>query len=144
MNVGVRSIAVGKPRPPECVRDRFPDCMCAACEPLLAAEAEAATSLARWREEHDPKPIGEAIDSVLSLLPGRIERRRWAVRALTVLRERNLEPEVTAGALRVPMEELPQALQQWLVQPENREVVEDLLDEAERERWLRLYDSDAA
>jgi hypothetical protein len=108
--------------------------MCRRCEPELHDLAEGALSLDRWREENDPKPVGEAIDSVLSLLPVRVERRRWAVRALVVMRARGLRPHVEHGALRVPMEELPAPLCDWLTDPGNRALIEDLLDEEARER----------
>lgn len=112
-----------------CVRGRHPDCMCERCEPLLAAEADAALSLARWRDENDPAPLSDAIDSVLSLLPARVERRRWAARALHVIRSRGFPARVVDGALRVPMDGLPAALAEWLAEPQNRAAVEDLLDE---------------
>ncbi len=110
--------------------------MCPSCEPDLRELATAALSVARWHEANDPTPLGEAIDSVLSLLPARVERRRWAVRALAAIRRLGIRPVVAEGALRVPMELLPAPLRQWLDDPVNREAVEDLLDE---EGGLRLY-----
>lgn len=118
--------------------------MCSACESLLAAEAEAAITLARWRDENDPKPLGEAIDSALSLVPGRVERRRWAVRALVVIRSKGITPAVVDGRLRVPMEDLPETLRTWLAEPVNRQAVEDLLDEERREPLRLFFEEDAA
>ncbi len=118
---------------PNCCRERFPDCLCWDCDPLAW---ESPWSLPR---ADGPVPVGEAIDSVLSLLSGRVERRRWAVRALAVMRANGCAPVIADGALRVTMELLPDALREWLAaDPANREAVEELLDE---ENGLRLYDA---
>lgn len=125
------------PRDPRCVRVRHTDCLCRACAPDLYDLAEAALALERWRDENEPKLIGELIDTVLSQIPARVERRRWAVRALVVMRAHGCAPTVTDGALRVPMDLLPDALREWLTaDPAHREAVEDLLDE---ENGARFY-----
>lgn len=118
---------------PLCCRARFADCMCPECDAFA------------WETRYPPfepadaaQPVAGAIDSVLSLLPARVERRRWAARALAAMRERGLRPAVADGALRVPMESLPPALAAWLALGDNRAAVEDLLDE---EGGLRLYEA---
>jgi hypothetical protein len=116
-------------RPFACVRGEFPDCMCDRCDPLLAQEAEAALALARWREENEPAPLSEAIDTLLSLIPARVGWRMSAERALVVMRAKGIRAVVVDGALRVPMELLPAPLREWLADPDNRAAVEDLLDE---------------
>lgn len=119
----------GPPKPFACVRARYPDCLCARCDPLLAAEAEAAWAMQAEADEFAAMLVGGAIDSVLSLVPVRVERRRWAMRALVVIRAKGIEPIIEAGALRVPMEKLPRPLVEWLADPVNRAAVEELLDE---------------
>jgi len=118
-----------------CCRAVHDDCMCPECDVF------------GWETRHPPRdpddgaaPLAGAIDGFFALLPARVERRRWAVRAVAAIRERGVRALVTAGALRVPMEELPPALVAWLAVPENRAAVEDVIDE-EGGDGLRLYDA---
>lgn len=120
-------------QPPRCTRDPN-DCLCSQCWPQWAEIAEAAHAIQRQRDELDSWHVAGAMNAVFDEIDQRRSRRRWAQRALVVIRERGFDPVILHGALRVPDVFLPDALRVWLADPINRQAVEWLLDEEEKQK----------
>jgi hypothetical protein len=75
--------------------------------------------------------VGGAIDEFLTaIVPERRKRREEAEQVLALLQLAGCRAVIRAGAVRVePAVDVPKDLAAWLVDPLNREAIEDLMDE---------------